>query len=129
MFFQDSNTKEVKRQLRKAPRGNLSVNVAEQRQFQSGAKHFAVITEAASAGISLHSDRREVKGGGICVRCLGGSGSDFWLFWDEFAAFWMLLLTDVISFNDSNQSELTDAWRRCEAPAATHDLPGAALGS
>jgi len=41
----------------------ISVNIAEQRAFQSGAKHFAVITEAASAGISLHSDRREVKAG------------------------------------------------------------------
>eukprot|EP00435_Cladocopium_sp_Y103_P072179 s165_g39.t1 len=68
--FKDPSTKEVKRQLRKAVRGKgsakgtaLSVNVAEQRAFQSGAKHFAVITEAASAGISLHSDRREVKGG------------------------------------------------------------------
>ena len=68
---QDPSTKEVKRQLRKArgtgaargATGALSVNVAEQRAFQSGAKHFAVITEAASAGISLHSDRREVKGG------------------------------------------------------------------
>lgn len=69
--FKDPSTKEVKRQLRKArgtgaargAAGALSVNVAEQRAFQSGAKHFAVITEAASAGISLHSDRREVKGG------------------------------------------------------------------
>lgn len=69
---QDPSTKEVKRQLRNArgargargtAAGALSVNVAEQRAFQSGAKHFAVITEAASAGISLHSDRREVKGG------------------------------------------------------------------
>ena len=69
---QDPSTKEVKRQQRKArapgaghgaARGALSVNVAEQRAFQSGATHFAVITEAASAGISLHSDRREVKGG------------------------------------------------------------------
>ena len=65
---QDPSTKEVKRQLRKASRGRsgssaLSVNVAEQRAFQGGAKHVAVITEAASAGISLHSDRREVKGG------------------------------------------------------------------
>ena len=65
---QDPSTKEVNRQLRQASRGHsrgsaLSVNVAEQRAFQGGAKHVAVITEAASAGISLHSDRREVKGG------------------------------------------------------------------
>ena len=40
-----------------------SVNVAEQRAFQSGAKTCAVITEAASAGISLHSDRRELRPG------------------------------------------------------------------
>lgn len=34
------------------------MNVKEQRAFQSGKKGFAVITEAASAGISLHSDAR-----------------------------------------------------------------------
>eukprot|EP00928_Gymnodinium_smaydae_P006279 TRINITY_DN12203_c0_g1_i3.p1 TRINITY_DN12203_c0_g1~~TRINITY_DN12203_c0_g1_i3.p1 ORF type:complete len:771 (-),score=119.45 TRINITY_DN12203_c0_g1_i3:22-2334(-) len=38
-----------------------SVNVAEQRAFQSGEKLVAIITEAASAGISLHSDRREAS--------------------------------------------------------------------
>eukprot|EP00929_Paragymnodinium_shiwhaense_P096667 TRINITY_DN5834_c0_g1_i1.p1 TRINITY_DN5834_c0_g1~~TRINITY_DN5834_c0_g1_i1.p1 ORF type:complete len:1601 (+),score=322.62 TRINITY_DN5834_c0_g1_i1:93-4895(+) len=48
----------------KAAQGGVeSVNVSEQRAFQRGQKHFAVITEAASAGISLHSDRREVRGG------------------------------------------------------------------
>ena len=53
----DSSGK-VTRELRKEKTA-LSVNVLEQRSFQSGAKLFAVITEAASAGISLHSDRRE----------------------------------------------------------------------
>jgi len=43
-----------------------SVNFAEQRAFQKGEKSFAVITEAASAGISLHSDRREVRPGVFC---------------------------------------------------------------
>lgn len=33
-------------------------NLEEQRAFQSGQKCVAIITEAASAGISLHSDRR-----------------------------------------------------------------------
>ena len=83
---QDPSTKEVKRQLRKArgtgaargAAGALSVNVAEQRAFQSGAKHFAVITEAASAGISLHSDRREVKGGHLeSLDDFGGSLGGF----------------------------------------------------
>lgn len=32
------------------------MNVKEQELFQSGHKSFAIITEAASAGISLHSD-------------------------------------------------------------------------
>eukprot|EP00927_Polykrikos_kofoidii_P082291 TRINITY_DN8141_c0_g8_i1.p1 TRINITY_DN8141_c0_g8~~TRINITY_DN8141_c0_g8_i1.p1 ORF type:complete len:1516 (+),score=306.24 TRINITY_DN8141_c0_g8_i1:61-4548(+) len=40
-----------------------SVNVVEQRCFQRGEKNFAIITEAASAGISLHCDRREAGPG------------------------------------------------------------------
>ncbi|CAJ1340021.1 unnamed protein product [Effrenium voratum] len=55
------------RELSSRERGDrgagASVNVAEQRAFQSGAKTCAVITEAASAGISLHSDRRELRPG------------------------------------------------------------------
>ncbi|OLQ14077.1 Protein strawberry notch-like 1 [Symbiodinium microadriaticum] len=43
--------------------GIESVNVAEQRAFQTGKKLFAIITEAASAGISLHCDRRELREG------------------------------------------------------------------
>eukprot|EP00927_Polykrikos_kofoidii_P034776 TRINITY_DN29426_c0_g2_i1.p1 TRINITY_DN29426_c0_g2~~TRINITY_DN29426_c0_g2_i1.p1 ORF type:complete len:1390 (-),score=218.51 TRINITY_DN29426_c0_g2_i1:250-4419(-) len=34
-------------------------NVSEQRAFQEGRKRVAIITEAASAGISLHSERRD----------------------------------------------------------------------
>eukprot|EP00439_Symbiodinium_sp_Y106_P005951 s5968_g1.t1 len=69
----DPATGEVKRQLRQASAarrvqsqgfaGIESVNVAEQRAFQTGKKLFAIITEAASAGISLHSDRRELREG------------------------------------------------------------------
>jgi hypothetical protein len=40
-----------------------SVNLTEQRAFQRGEKLVAIITEAASAGISLHSDRRELREG------------------------------------------------------------------
>lgn len=41
-------------------RGELDgVNVIEQKAFQQGRKRVAIITEAASAGISLHSERRE----------------------------------------------------------------------
>eukprot|EP00971_Amphidinium_carterae_P347537 6489599-Amphidinium_carterae.1 len=32
-------------------------NIQEQLAFQSGKKHVVIITEAASAGISLHADR------------------------------------------------------------------------
>ena len=63
----------MKRQLRQANTGRRaqsqgvagieSVNVAEQRAFQTGKKLFAIITEAASAGISLHCDRRELREG------------------------------------------------------------------
>ena len=69
---QDPATGEVKRQPRQAAAtrtrtqgtaGLESVNVAEQRAFQTGKKLFAIITEAASAGISLHCDRREVRKG------------------------------------------------------------------
>ncbi|CAE7649463.1 pksJ [Symbiodinium microadriaticum] len=69
----DPATGEVKRQLRQANAGRRaqsqgvagieSVNVAEQRAFQTGKKLFAIITEAASAGISLHCDRRELREG------------------------------------------------------------------
>eukprot|EP00917_Polyrhabdina_sp_WS-2016_P009685 GHVP01021362.1.p1 GENE.GHVP01021362.1~~GHVP01021362.1.p1 ORF type:complete len:1761 (+),score=339.48 GHVP01021362.1:215-5284(+) len=38
--------------------GVSSVNVKEQQLFQSGRKPIAIITEAASAGISLHCDRK-----------------------------------------------------------------------
>jgi len=34
------------------------VNLQELQAFQSGSKHIVIITEAASAGISLHADRR-----------------------------------------------------------------------
>ena len=51
-------TRELRKELKLKEKA-LSVNVSEQRSFQSGRKRFAVITEAASAGISLHSDRRE----------------------------------------------------------------------
>ncbi|CAK9089715.1 unnamed protein product [Durusdinium trenchii] len=74
--LKDPTTGEVKRQQRRVTKdsrkangagsrghSSLSVNVGEQRAFQSGAKVFAVITEAASAGISLHSDRRELLRG------------------------------------------------------------------
>jgi len=37
------------------------VNVSEQRAFQNGSKRVALITEAASAGISLHADRRATE--------------------------------------------------------------------
>jgi len=40
-----------------------SANIAENRAFQTGKKIFAIITEAASAGISLHSDRHEAQEG------------------------------------------------------------------
>merc|ERR1719454_2614092 len=33
-------------------------NLEEQKAFQNGKKHVAIITEAASAGISLHCDKR-----------------------------------------------------------------------
>ncbi|CAE7639145.1 SBNO1 [Symbiodinium pilosum] len=70
--YKDPATGEVKRQPRQAAAtrtrtqgtaGLESVNVAEQRAFQTGKKLFAIITEAASAGISLHCDRREVRKG------------------------------------------------------------------
>ena len=61
----DRRTGEVRLEPRTGPTGKDadSVNVAEQRAFQKGQKQFAIITEAASAGISLHSDRREQRAG------------------------------------------------------------------
>eukprot|EP00933_Yihiella_yeosuensis_P084110 TRINITY_DN984_c0_g1_i1.p1 TRINITY_DN984_c0_g1~~TRINITY_DN984_c0_g1_i1.p1 ORF type:complete len:1481 (-),score=286.06 TRINITY_DN984_c0_g1_i1:510-4952(-) len=67
--YKNPTTGEVETELRKAAisrsngaQGVDSVNILEQRAFQSGEKLFAVITEAASAGISLHCDRRELDG-------------------------------------------------------------------
>eukprot|EP00746_Dinoflagellata_sp_MGD_P011152 gnl/MRDRNA2_/MRDRNA2_123318_c0_seq1.p1 gnl/MRDRNA2_/MRDRNA2_123318_c0~~gnl/MRDRNA2_/MRDRNA2_123318_c0_seq1.p1 ORF type:complete len:1586 (-),score=337.38 gnl/MRDRNA2_/MRDRNA2_123318_c0_seq1:81-4226(-) len=51
------------RERRKAGSGQ-DINLVEQKSFQHGKKHVAVITEAASAGISLHSDRRLLETGG-----------------------------------------------------------------
>eukprot|EP00930_Biecheleria_cincta_P044883 TRINITY_DN30922_c0_g1_i1.p1 TRINITY_DN30922_c0_g1~~TRINITY_DN30922_c0_g1_i1.p1 ORF type:complete len:1561 (-),score=286.50 TRINITY_DN30922_c0_g1_i1:353-5035(-) len=70
--FKDAVTGAVRTEPRKgsssagrgAEKNVESVNIGEQRAFQRGEKLFAVITEAASAGISLHSDRRELQNGG-----------------------------------------------------------------
>eukprot|EP00746_Dinoflagellata_sp_MGD_P135657 gnl/MRDRNA2_/MRDRNA2_69702_c0_seq1.p1 gnl/MRDRNA2_/MRDRNA2_69702_c0~~gnl/MRDRNA2_/MRDRNA2_69702_c0_seq1.p1 ORF type:complete len:685 (-),score=107.82 gnl/MRDRNA2_/MRDRNA2_69702_c0_seq1:300-2234(-) len=45
------------------PGGRESSNLHEQLAFQRGEKDIAIITEAASAGISLHSDKRYLQEG------------------------------------------------------------------
>lgn len=43
---------------RKKSKGSKSVNIGEMREFQAGDKRIAIISDAASTGISLHSDKR-----------------------------------------------------------------------
>jgi len=67
-FIKNAQTGEIQSETRRAQGTGMggpvdSVNVAEQRAFQRGDKFFAIITEAASAGISLHCDRRELRPG------------------------------------------------------------------
>merc|ERR1712137_453238 len=38
-------------------------NLVEQALFQNGSKKICIVTEVASAGISLHADRRRVREG------------------------------------------------------------------